>query len=448
MSGDERLWGELPEQRAPEPAARAAPRLRRPERDQVGWHAAAIDDLIAPDHPARAVWAFVAALDLSELHDEVKAREGAPGQAPPDPALMLALWLYATVEGVGSARQLDRLCDQHLAYRWLCGGVSTNYPTLSDFRIAHAGVLEKLLARGVASLVAEGLVKLEVLAQDGMKVRASAGAGSFRRRRRLEELEAAAKKRVRRLRDEVDDDPAAGERRKQAAKERAAREQAERLAAALERMKELEAERARREKTNKGEVAKQKEPRASSTDPEARVMKMADGGFRPAYTMQIVSAVEGHVVVAVDVETSGSDRGLARLAIERLREAAIAPKVYLVDGGFAKNADIEWAHGNGIRLTCPPTQSKHGTDPFAVRDDDGPGIADWRRRMASDPGKALYQLRAQAECPNAWARRMGLSRLLVRGKEKARATLLLFALAHNMLRAFALRAVPAAPAPA
>jgi transposase len=446
MSGEVGLWVELPEQRAPEPATRAAPRLRRPERDQVGWHAAAIDDLIAPDHPARAVWAFVTALDLSELHDEVKAREGVPGQAPPDPALMLALWLFATVEGVGSARQLDRLCNQHLAYRWLCGGVSANYHTLSDFRVAHADVLEKLLAHGVAALVAEGLVKLEVLAQDGMKVRAAAGAGSFRRRRRLEELEAAAHERVRRLRDEVDGDPAAGERRKQAAKTRAAREQTERLAAALERMKELEAERRRREKTNKEKVAKQKEPRASSTDAQARVMKMADGGFRPAYNMQIVSAVEGQVIVAVDVETSGSDRGLARPAIERLLEAGIAPKDYLVDGGFTKNADIEWAHENDIRLTCPPTQSKHGTDPFAARDDDGPGMADWRRRMASEPGKALYQRRAQAECPNAWARRMGLSRLMVRGKGKARAALLLFALAHNMLRALALRAVPAAPA--
>ena len=95
-------------------------------------------------------------------------------------------------------------------------------------------------------------------------------------------------------------------------------------------------------------------------------------------------------------------------------------------------------------MTCPPTQSKHGTDPFAARNDDGPGIADWRRGMASDAGKALYKRRAQAESPNAWARRMGLSHLLVRGKEKARATLLMFALAHNMLRAFALRAAPAA----
>jgi transposase len=445
MSRHQGFWDDLPEQNQPEPAARGAPRLRRPEREQLGWHAAAIDDLVAPDHPVRAVWAFVNALDLKELHDRVKAREGAPGQAPPAPELMLALWLFATVEGVGSARQLDRLCDQHLAYRWLCGGVSMNYHTLSDFRVDHADVMEKLLARGVASLVAEGLVALDVLAQDGIKVRAAAGAGSFRRRGRLEALEAAAKERVARLRAEVDDDPAAGERRKQAARERAARERAGRLAAALERMKELEAERGRREKTNKGEVAKQKAPRASFTDPEARVMKMADGGFRPAYNMQIVSAVEGQLIVAVDVETSGSDRGLARPALERLGEAGIEPKDYLVDGGFTKNEDIEWAHGNDIRLTCPPTQNKHGTDPFAARDDDGPGIADWRRRMASPDGQALYKQRAKAECPNAWARRMGLSRLFLRGKEKARAALLLFALAHNMLRDLALRA--AAPAP-
>ena len=108
-----------------------------------------------------------------------------------------------------------------------------------------------------------------------------------------------------------------------------------------------------------------------------------------------------------------------------------------------KNADIEWAHGNDIRLTCPPTQSKHGADPFAARDDDGLGMAEWRRRMEGPDGQALYQRRATAECPNAWARRMGLSRLLLRGKDKARAALLLFALAHSMPRDFALRAAPA-----
>jgi len=204
-------------------------------------------------------------------------------------------------------------------------------------------------------------------------------------------------------------------------------------------MKELQAERARRIKTNKAEVSKQKEPRASTTDAAARVMKMADGGFRPAYNVQIVSAPKSQVIVAVDIDTSGSDRGLARPALERLGRAGTTPSDYLVDGGFTKNEDIEWAHAGGVKLWCPPAQSKHGSDPYAPRRDDKPGVADWRRRMASEPGKALYKLRSTAECPNAWARRMGLSHLGVRGQSKVRAVLLWFALAHNMLRAFALR---------
>jgi transposase len=399
----------------------------------------ALDDVVASDHPVRAVWAFVTTLDLHRLHDAVKAREGVPGQAPAVPELMLALWLWATVDGVGSARQLDKLCTEHLAYRWLCGGVSMNYHTLADFRVAHGEVLEQLLAQGVAALVAEGLVALEVLAQDGVRVRAAAGAGSFRRRPRLEELAAAAKARVARLRAEADSDPAAGHRRRQAAQQRAAREHEERVKAALDRMKELEAERARREKTNRAEVAKQKEPRASTTDAEARSIKMADGGFRPAYNLQIVSAPASQVIVAIDVDTTGSDRGLARRGLERLAQGGIKPADYLVDGGFTKNADVEWAHCGGIRLWCPAIHNKHGTEPYAPRPDDGPGVADWRRRMASARGILSYKERCKAERPNAAARRMGLTRLLVRGKEKARSVLLWFALAHNMLRAFALR---------
>jgi hypothetical protein len=255
----------------------------------------------------------------------------------------------------------------------------------------------------------------------------------------LGKLTAAAQARVERLRAEIEADPAAGDRRQRAAQQRAAREREERVKAALDRMSALEAERARREKTNKAEVSRQKEPRASTTDAEARAMKLADGGFRPAYNMQITSAPQGQVIVAVDIDTTGSDRGLVRPALEQLSAAGRRPSDYLVDGGFTKNDDIEWAHENGIKLWCPPVHNKHGSDPLAPRRDDKPGVADWRRRMASEPGKALYKQRAQAECPNAWARRMGLTRLSVRGKDKARAVLLWFALAHNMLRAFALR---------
>jgi transposase len=444
MMADEGLFEELPEQKGPAAEGRGAPRLRVPERRQVDMHWAALDDLIPDDHPVRAVWAFALRLDLSVLHEAIKAREGQPGHPPAAPELMMALWLWATIDGVGSGRRLDQLCREHLVYRWLCGGVSMNYHSLSDFRLAHQAVLDQLLARGVASLVEAGLVSLDTLAQDGLRVRASAGASSFRRRKRLEELRTAAQARVARLRAELEADPGSSDKRRQAAQERAAHEREARIAAAQKRMVELEAERARREKTNKKEVAKQKEPRASTTDTEARVMKMADGGFRPAYNMQIIAEPSTQLVVAVDIDTSGSDRGLARPALEALAARGYQPSDYLIDGGFTKNDDIEWAHGSGTTLWCPPGQTKHGTDPYAPKPGDSAAIADWRRRMASDRGKAIYRKRAEHECINAHARRMGLRQLTVRGKQKARTALLWFALAHNMLRTFALQAAPQA----
>ncbi|HEU0150264.1 IS1182 family transposase [Bradyrhizobium sp.] len=437
---DEQLFEALPEQEKPQAEARGAPRLRVPERSQIAMQVAALDDLISEDHPVRSVWAFVDGLDLSALHEAIKAREGQPGHPPAAPQLMLALWLWATVDGVGSARELDRLCRDHVVYRWLCGGVSMNYHSLSTFRIAHMAVLERLLAQGVASMVEAGLVSLDTLAQDGLRVRAGAGASSFRRRARLGELHAAAQTRVERLRAEVETDPAAGDRVRRAARERGARERAARIAAAQERMKELDAERERREKTNKKQVAKQKEPRASTTDADARVMKMANGGWRPAYNMQIISTPEYQVIVAVDIDTSGSDRGLAQTGIETVHAEGYEPANYLVDGGFTKNDDIEWAHANDIKMWCPAGQTKHGTDPYAPKKDDGVGVADWRQRMQNADGRTFYRLRAEHECINAHARRMGLRQLSLRGKIKARIHLLWFAVAHNLMRFFALHA--------
>ena len=437
---DEQLFDGLPEQARAQAEGRGALRLRLPERSQISMQVLALDDLIPDDHPVRTVWAFVDGLDLSALKDLIKAREGHPGHPPAAPELMLALWLWATIDGVGSARQLDRLCRDHVVYRWLCGGVSMNYHSLSNFRIAHMTVLERLLAQGVASMVKAGLVSLDTLAQDGLRVRADAGASSFRRSARLDELHAAAQARVERLRAEVEADPTAGDRVRRAAKERGARERAARIAAAQERMKELEAERERREKTNKKEVAKQKPPRASTTDADTRVMKMSDGGWRPAYNMQIISSPEHQVIVAVDIDTSGSDRGLAQPGIETVQAEGYEPSNYLVDGGFAKNEAIEWAHDKNVKIWCPPAQTRHGTDPYAPKKDDGVGVTDWRVRMKSESGKAFYRLRCEHECINAHARRMGLGRLSLRGKVKARIQLLWFAVARNMMRFFALQA--------
>jgi Transposase DDE domain len=243
------------------------------------------------------------------------------------------------------------------------------------------------------------------------------------------------------LKREVESDPAASDHRVRAARERAARERCERSAAALERMKELEAQRKRREKTNKEQTKKQKEPRASTTDADARVMKMADGGFRPAYNVQIASDPSSQVIVAVDIDTTGSDRGLMAPMLKQIEKTyEQVPKEYLVDGGFAKNEDIETAFTAGIAVFAPPIVNKHGSDPLVPRPDDGAGMRAYRQRMASDHGTRMYRLRCEAECVHAQLRNRGLQRLLLRGRKKVRAVLLWFALAHNVMRAIALRA--------
>src|SRR5262245_38395409 len=182
MSDDE-LFGAMPEQAKPqaEVSSRAAPRLREPKRDQIELRAVDIESLIGDDHPVRVIWKYVEGLDLSELEDRIKARGDRPGHPATSPRLLLALWLYATSDGVGSARALERLCDSHDVYRWLCGGVSVNHHTLADFRVGCADLLDRLLAEHLAALAGAGLVDLDALAQDGVRVRASAGAGSFRR---------------------------------------------------------------------------------------------------------------------------------------------------------------------------------------------------------------------------------------------------------------------------
>jgi hypothetical protein len=220
-----------------------------------------------------------------------------------------------------------------------------------------------------------------------------------------------------------------------AAWERAAREREARLAAALGKIAEIEVERTRRAKTNKKQVAAQKEPRASTTDPQARVMKMPDGGFRPAYNCQLGTVAQGQIVVGVDVTATGSDRGLLRPMIEEFkRRYGRQPKRHIVDGGFNKNDDIEWAASQGTRVYGPPGQTKHKIDPYAPRPDDGAGVAAWRKRMQSPHGKSVYRRRSPGECINARLRQWRIAQFTVRGKTKVAAVLALFAIANNILQ--------------
>jgi transposase len=415
---------------------RGRPRLRTANRQQIVFRAAPLDALIPGDHPARVVWDYVGGLALGSLYDRIKAVEGRPGRAPIDPKILMALWLYATVEGIGSARHLDELCRDHAAFQWIAGDVSTNYHTLADFRTAHVELLDDLLTQGVAALMAEGLVELNRVAQDGMRVRASAGAASFRRRPTLEEALAQAQEQVDALRDEVEEDPAATDRRHKAAQRRAARERAERVKAALERLPELEA----KKKSDERDKA-----RCSTTDAEATVMKMADGGFRPAYNFPFATDTASQLIAGVAVETSGSDAGQLEPMVDQVEErSGKVPPEWLVDGGFAQHDQIEavGAAEVGCTVYAPvPKPKDPKVDRHVPKPGDSATVAAWRQRMGTDRAKAIYKERAAtAECVNALARGRGLVCVLVRGVAKVRAIALWYALAHNLLRAARLRA--------
>jgi transposase len=401
-----------------------------------------LEDLLTPEHHARTIWQFVQGLDLTSLLAPIKAVEGHPGRSAADPQIWVALWLYATVEGIGSARALDYLCTHHHGFRWLCGGVTVNYHSLADFRVAHLEFLDDLLTHSVATLMSEDLVDLHRVAQDGMRVRASAGAASFRRRPTLEQCLEEACTQVQRLRTELETDPAEANRQQQRARERAAREREERVRKALERMPELEA----KKKVNDKEKA-----RASTTDPEATVMKMADGGFRPAYNIQYTTDTKSQIIVAVDASTSGSDQGQMAPVVEQIHTRFDRyPTEVLVDGGFAKHEDIDTVSepSQGCTVYAPvPKPKDDRQDRYAPHPKDSVAVAEWRQRMATEEAQTIYKDRAAtAECVNALARNRGLRQLLVRGLTKVKAIALWFAIAHNLMRAVSLRAGLAAQA--
>jgi transposase len=227
------------------PVAAGAPRLITAERRQVTLQPCDLESLLAPEHRARAIWSVVERLDLARFYDAIRARAAEPGRPATDPKVLVALWVYATCDGVGSARELARRCEEADAYRWLRGGVPVNHHTLSDFRTGHGAALDELLTQVVAALLKAGLLSLKRVAQDGLRVRASAGASSFRRRQRLVQCLEAARAHVAALKATGDAEAAAQRTRERAAQERAAREREARVTQALAQLAKVEALRAR-----------------------------------------------------------------------------------------------------------------------------------------------------------------------------------------------------------
>jgi transposase len=433
--------------RDPAPAACQSPvRLRTPERRQMEMIPRCLDDWVSPQHPVRQIAEVVEHLDLSAFCQPIKAREGVAGRDATDPKLLVALWLYACVRGIGSAHELARQCQENLAFLWLLGGVTVNHRLLSDFRSEGGSALDQLFTQVVASLVDHGVVKGSRISQDGVRVRVGAGASSFRREERLEKLLEEAKQHVRELREELDSSAVRAKRtaRQRAARQRAAQEKQERRERAIAQLPELkrrQEEAAQRAgQGERGRELREKQPRVSTTDAEARVMKMPNGGYHPAVNVQLATDTESRAIVGVEVSNEGSDSaGLSTPMRQQVEErTGQSVKEHLQDGGYLRIQDIEEAHEQGVALYVPPKPArnpqKRGQE-LEPKPGDSEAVRAWKQRMRSAEGKEIYRQRAAtSETVNAELRSWrGLSRITVRGLAKARCIALWCALAYNIM---------------
>lgn len=428
------------EQPAPGASGQGKPRLEQANRQQIEMRLVSLDELLPPDHRARIVWEMVQGYDLSAFYARIAAIEGEAGRPAIDPRLLLGVWLFATLEGVGSARALDRLCQEHLAYQWLLGGVGVNYHTLADFRVDYERELDQLLTHSVAALMSEGLVDLEQTAQDGVRIRAAAGASSFRRSQTLTECLQQAKDRVEQLKAERDHPESTGTSpRQQAARERHARERVERIQQALKEVEKIETKKA----NNRESRRKDRPARASSSDPQARITKMPDGGFRPAYNGQLNVDMHSRIIVGVEVSNEADVRLLEPMLDQTEERYGELMGEHYIDGGFRSNAGISAAGARGVQVYSPIPSCYNKTSPHppeAILPSDSVQVAEWKQRMQTEAAKEKYKGRAATvEWANALLRNRGLYRFLVRGIHKARAVLLWFVLAHNLMQTVCLR---------
>lgn len=419
--------------------------MRVPERRQMAMVVECVDDLVSAGHPVRLVMAVVERLDVSRFCEPIKAREGMAGRDATDPRLLVALWLYAAIRGIGSARELARRCEESAPFRWLCGGVGVNHRLLSDFRTDHGGALDELFTQVIASLVDKDVVKVSRVSQDGVRVRVSAGAGSFRREDRLKELLQQAKAHVVELGRQVDSPEYARQTaRQKAARKRAAMEKQQRLEQAIEQLPELKRRQAEAEKRagqgKHGQKIRERQPRVSTTDAEARRMKMPNGGFNPAVNVQVATDTKSRAIVGVEVTNEGADSvGLSepmRQQVEQRSGGKVEQQ--LIDGGYMRIDDIERAHEQSVELFVPPKPAKNPQNrgrELEPKRGDSEAVVEWKQRMASEAGKEIYKERAAtSETVNADLRTYrGLGQLTVRGFGKIKCVALWCALAYNVM---------------
>jgi transposase len=398
-------------------------RMREPFRGQGVMRFEIPDDAISADHRARLVWRVVETLDLSRFTESAKSVDGHAGRPVTSTRMLLTLWLYAISMGIGSAREIERRTRSEDAFRWIVGDESVSHATLSRFRIGRADAFDRLFTDVLGVLLHKGLLTLDLVAQDGTRVRASASAPSFRREASLEECREQAALHVKAVLAEQDDpEPTPGEKAAQLAW---ALDYQRRVDEAIAVVQVLRAE-------------GKDEPRASTTDADARVMKMADGGYRPGYNIQMATAGDvlggPRTVVGVTITNIGSDMGSVAPMLDQIeRRTGELPKVLLADANHAKHDCIRDCAARGVEalIAVPKRSEKAGPNG-----DHDPAIEAWRGRMQTDEAKETYRARAGlCELSNAHLKQHhGLAQVLVRGIAKVTCVALLAALTQNIVQ--------------
>lgn len=419
-------------------------RIRTVQRNQIKFNIASIDQLIPEDHWARDVWEFVCRLDLSSFNDQIKVLENCKGPGTVDPKIYMSVWLYAILNGEYSARAICRLCYEHHAYIWLCGGVSVNYHSLSDFRSKNDN-FRQVLQESIALMWKMGIFSPNEVAQDGTRVKANAGIKSLRKTKSLNRLIEEASSYVEKLEKEQKENPSIGNQRKKMAQERAIKERKERLEKAHKELEAYKEQRVQSAKKNHNKLTEdgKEELRISTTDIECRKMKMGDGGFHLAYNVQFATSTDKKVILGVDVVNTldpGTLNRMMREVHENLKKIGCPqqPEKWLVDSAYANNSDLEKAQCDFPEVTIysPPT-STNKTDPLEPKKNDNNAMRDLRKRMSTEEAQMTYKKRSStAEFSNACTKNRGMDEFLVRGLKKVKNMALLYGIMHNMMMYF------------
>lgn len=331
VSPQEKLL-DIPEQPVHQkPPAKGQPKLTQVNRQQTMMTTIYVEELIGPDHKARAIWQLVERLDLKRFSESLRTAKGCAGRPAWNPQLLVSVWVYAYSEGISSAREIEGVMEWEPGLQWLSGLEKINHHTLSDFRVKHQQALDELFAQLLAMLESAGVLSLEQVMHDGTKIRALAGADTLRRRKTLEERLKLAREVMAQMGDPTAE--VAGNKRKQAARERAARERAERLEAALQEMTALQAD-----KTSE----KEKDAvRVSAQEPEARLMKHGDNAIAPSYNAQISTEETNKIIVGAHLSQCSSDANSLMASLEEVEgKLGKKPGQVVVDGGFTNRGNI------------------------------------------------------------------------------------------------------------